>query len=463
MKQIPVVAATLCAAAFAFEAAAQSCTWGGSSAVPAPQAVPLRSLSDRVLAPGRLARDGGGNLYLADPGAGRVVVRDRWGRLVSEKGGLRTPSAVAVDAAGYVLVAEAESGSVSVFDSGWRRVFELGRGDGEFQLPNDIAIDPDPASPFVYVSDGRANLVKVFAANWSPAGSFGGLGRAAGQLDFPAAVHVSAAGEVFVADQNNDRIQVFARDGSFKRCFGGRGGSFTTRFGRTQGITSDGQGRLYVADAFQGYVQVFDAAGVLLSQIGSFGAGPGQLRTPAGLVIDKDNRLFVASTNSGRLEVYGLDAYSDPAVVPAQVELRPDQLREDSKKRFVEARIEIPSVSPGAIDESSITANGVRAELRRHPERHAERDDERRPWLSVKFDLDRLRATLSREDPLVVVAGTLRDGTPFEGSDALLFLPHGPKKEREGNGSPGGDEGGRGEASRDGEHGEAGRRPGDGR
>ncbi len=169
-----------------------------------------------------VAVDAASNTYTADPSAGRVVVRDAWGRLVSVKNGLLTPTAVAVDGFGRILVAEQGAGSVSVFDRGWRLLAKLGQGNGEFQLPNDIAVDP--ASGAIYVSDGAANLVKAYTADWAPLFSFGGTGRALGQFSFPAALHMSASGELFVADQNNDRVQVFARDGKPLRCFGGRTG-----------------------------------------------------------------------------------------------------------------------------------------------------------------------------------------------------------------------------------------------
>ncbi len=421
--------------AIAFVAAAppgwpQTCTWGGTSTVAPPQIVALRSRHALLQAPLRVAVDAASNTYTTDPSAGRVVVRDAWGRLVSVKNGLLTPTAVAVDGFGRILVAEQGAGSVSVFDRGWRLLAKLGQGDGEFQLPNDIAVDP--TSGAIYLSDGAANLVKAYTADWAPLFSFGGTGRALGQFSFPAALHVSAAGEVFVADQNNDRVQVFARDGKPLRCFGGRTGgmSMSTRFGRIQGITSDGLGRIYVADAFQGYVQVFDAQGVLLlSTIGSFGDGPGELKTPVGLAIDAHNRLFVASTNNGRLEVYGLDAFSDPTLLPATVNVRPRRLRLDSERRFVTAYIELAGAPIESVEPGSLTANGVRAEAR--PVEIGDYDLDGVPDLMVKFDARWLLATLSLEENVIVVGGELRDGTPFEGSDTVQLLPARPHRERD--------------------------------
>lgn len=294
------------------------CTWGGTSALPAPAATPVRSVQNLLRTPARLAADSAGNIYATDPGSGAVLVRDSLGNVISYKRGFLSPFAIAVDSAGNRYVGERDTGSVSVFDANWQFLFKLGEGDGEFQNPTDVAVDPDPLFGNVYVSDGPANNVKIYLPSGTFVSSFGVYGVDAGQFDFPSAIHISPSGEVFVCDQNNDRIEVFDRAGTFLRCFARAGGMMGPRkVGMMQGLTGDSLGRLYVADAFQGYVHVFDSQGVPLKTIGSFGDGPsGQLRTPTGVCIDSNNRLFVASFNSGRIEIFGLDTFTDPGQAP---------------------------------------------------------------------------------------------------------------------------------------------------
>jgi hypothetical protein len=83
-------------------------------------------------------------------------------------------------------------------------------------------------------------------------------------------------------------------------------------------VLADAAGRLYVADSFQGIVKVFNAAsGGLLSSVGGFGDLPGQLNSPAGLALDRFNRLFVTSANTHRVEAYGLDSFVHLAAQPA--------------------------------------------------------------------------------------------------------------------------------------------------
>ncbi|MEK6247420.1 MAG: SMP-30/gluconolactonase/LRE family protein, partial [Planctomycetales bacterium] len=291
--------------------ASTPCGWSGTPSVAPPVATPLRSYPDPYGSPGRVAVDYEGNLYATDTRAGKVLVWDPDGILIFESQNLGSPTALAVSTLGNVYVGEQYSGSVLVFDPEWSLQGKLGLGDGEFLVPNDISVDS--VSGDIYVSDGLANEIRVYYATGDLRTSFGGLGTEDQQFRFPSAVHVTAAGEVLVSDQNSDKVKVFDLDGNFKRCFGSRNQpSFSRKFGRISGLTTDTLGRFYVADAFHGNVQVFDSQGAKLTTIGSFGNAPGQLRTPLGLVIDPFNRLFVGSVNTGRLEFFGLDAFSDP-------------------------------------------------------------------------------------------------------------------------------------------------------
>ncbi|MBI2998789.1 MAG: NHL repeat-containing protein [Deltaproteobacteria bacterium] len=402
---------------------AQSCRWGSSVEAP-PSSVPLRAYRDFFHAPGRVAVDGSGNVYTTDPRAGQVFIRDQYGRLINVLEGLNLPLGIAVDNAERIYVGEHGKGSVTVFDQQWNRLNVFGQGDGEFLIPNDIAVDPQ--SGWIYVSDSGAHTIRVYAPDGTLLSSFGGPGTGPGQFNFPAGLYMSPLGELFVADQTNDRIQVFDRNGNFLRCIGGSAFSFSSKFGRILGLTGDSQGRLYVADAFQGYVQVFDRFGYRLSTIGTFGNGPGQLRTPMGLAIDIHNRLFVASANTGRVEFFGLDSFSDPHIIPAVVDIQPDTLNRSANRDYITAYIEIRDYSVDQIDPATITANGVPALASRTT--IGDYDADGIPDLMVKFDAQTMLAALPDGNPIIVVSGMFWNGNPFEGSDSVRVNSSGGNK-----------------------------------
>ncbi len=273
----------------------------------APAVTPLGMYLTSLSAPARLAADVVGNLYVVDPLAGNVIVFDAFGRVRASRSGLGRPLGIAVDSQGRIFLGAEKSGSISVYDAQWNLLYKLGAGDGEFGLPNYIAIDP--ASNTVFVADSAANEIKVYSGT-ALVNRFGSFGSLNGQFDFPAGVGVSAGGEVWVVDQNNDRVQVFDRSGVYLRQINFRSGMFSDRTGRRQGLVLDKAGHFFVADSFQGTVTAYDTAtGAAYGSVGSFGVLAGEFNLPAATAIDPYNRLYVASTGNGRVEMFGLDKY----------------------------------------------------------------------------------------------------------------------------------------------------------
>ena len=60
---------------------------------------------------------------------------------------------------------------------------------------------------------------------------------------------------------------------------------------------------------------------VFLKYIGNYGEGAGQFRTPLDVAIDKDNKLFVSNHNNGRIEIIGIDSYSQLNINPNTINL----------------------------------------------------------------------------------------------------------------------------------------------
>ena len=281
-----------------------------------PAAVPLASFAGNLTAPARIVALGQSNLMVCDPLARSIVTMDTLGRELATHRHSGQPLGLAVGADGRIYLGDADNGSVTVYDAQWHQLQQLGQGVGEFQMPGHIALLMNGATTKVFVSDGLAHRVKAYR-NGLLIGQYGSRGQGPQQLDFPTGLWVSADRQLFVVDQNNDRVQVLDENGNFLRWFGlTPATSWSGRSGRAQGIMGDGLGRLYVADTFQGHIKVFDLNGDYLGLIGGFGNGFGQMQSPAGLALDLSGRLWVANLNGPSVQGYGLECFQHLAVSP---------------------------------------------------------------------------------------------------------------------------------------------------
>jgi DNA-binding beta-propeller fold protein YncE len=123
---------------------------------------------------------------------------------------------------------------------------------------------------------------------------FGEAGAGKGQFKEPRAVAVDKAGNIFVADTGNKRVQKFDANGKFLAEWAGGG----ERFVEPVGLIVDSQDQVVVLDT-SGWLQRFDNRGRFLAK---FGIDRG-FYAPRGLAVDADNRLYVADTGTFRVVV----------------------------------------------------------------------------------------------------------------------------------------------------------------
>ena len=81
-----------------------------------------------------------------------------------------------------------------------------GSGNGQFNAPWGVAVD---AAGNVYVADVANNRIQRFTGTGAFLTAWGSAGTGNGQFENPRGVTVDAAGNVYVADGDNDRIQKF--------------------------------------------------------------------------------------------------------------------------------------------------------------------------------------------------------------------------------------------------------------
>ena len=362
------LSAILCAAFLLLTATrsfAGACESGAPTGVDPPVVSHLRAYPWTFNAPTRMALSLDSSLFVTDPERQRVVTRDTAGRITDNRLLDGKPISIAVDSQGRIYLGDGDLGRVRVYSRNWEFLYDLGIGAGEFQLPGAIAVEPGGGR--IYVVDSKMHNVSVFSPDGRPDFSFGGAGDGNGLFSFPAGIFIDATNnELYVVDQLNFQVQIFDLNGTYLRCIGGTNASPGSFFGRSrplnqpQGVWVDSAGRVLVSDAADGQVKVFDRNGNALARIGEFGALPGGLRIPMDLVVDANNRLFVASANNARLEVFGLDDYQDPeTVAPGVLAVEPGLLDLDALVERIAVTVELPGYRLDAIAPGTLQVNGL--------------------------------------------------------------------------------------------------------
>ena len=104
----------------------------------------------------------------------------------------------------------------------------------------------------------------------------------------------------------NFRVQVIEPDGRFVR-MAGMPGDAPGGLNKPKGVAVDAAGRVMVMEGLYDALQVFDTEGRLLLSVGSPGSEPGEFWLAAGLAYDgAAGRLFVADSYNGRVQVFKL-------------------------------------------------------------------------------------------------------------------------------------------------------------
>ncbi|MDH3980704.1 MAG: 6-bladed beta-propeller [Gammaproteobacteria bacterium] len=230
-----------------------------------------------------------GKIYVADKTIKKIIILDLDARAFDyirdlKGGALQDPYSVFITPDGYKYVADANRGQIVVYNE--RNEFHRAYGaEGQFRptsvvlRENRIYICDIAASEIVILDKDSGGVIK----------KIGGIGKEEGSFYRPTHLAIDATGNLYVTDAFNFRVQMFDREDKFVKVIGYQG-SHPGSFVRPKGLDVDRDGHLYVADAGFEIIQIFDVnSAEPLLPFGKYGPAPGSTYLPSGVHIDYDN------------------------------------------------------------------------------------------------------------------------------------------------------------------------------
>jgi DNA-binding beta-propeller fold protein YncE len=241
-----------------------------------------------------------GKLYVCDVGRKMVAVFDlqnrTFGYLTKDRP-LMKPVNIFIDDNGFKYVTDSKAGLVFVFDRDDNLVTTLGQ---QLKIsPIDVVV----RGALCYVTDYASNQVVVLDKVTGDQIMRVGLRQSKkvrdrpggelppGEISLISDLALDRQGNIYVTDKAGGRITQFDPSGIFRRTIG-RLGDNIDEFVRPKGIVIDRDNRIWVVDAATEVAKIYNEQGQLLLFFGLPGNKPGMMNLPAKIVVDYDNVEF---------------------------------------------------------------------------------------------------------------------------------------------------------------------------
>lgn len=258
--------------------------------------------------PQAIAANNQGSLFVVDTGNNRIVKFEQSGRVVSAVGGFGweseqfdRPLDVTAKTGLDVFVADYNNKRIERYDKNLNYLSSYTSNpnlsdDLKFGFPTGIDISKHGE---LFICDDENNRILKIDAFGNPVLSFGDFNWGEGQLQAPVKIEVRFNDQIYVSDQKADQIVVFDYYGSFLTRFGGG------ILQRPNGLAWTRTDHLFVTDAGNKRIVVFDKAHRQIFAWGAEGEKLGAFDVPVDVEIIGE-KIFVLDAGAGLIQVFKL-------------------------------------------------------------------------------------------------------------------------------------------------------------
>ncbi len=218
---------------------------------------------------------------------------------------------LAVDSHGNVWATDRQNDRLEEFSSEGKLLATYGSGgsgNGQFNDPSGVAIDPTTGN--IYVADSGNNRIEWFSSSGKYEGQFGKAGTGHNEYKDPTGIAIDA-GYAFVVDTGNDRVQVIQMSSHAYVSQFGSAGSAEGQLSEPHGIALvERLGGLYayVVDSGNDRVEYWNFSGSYEGKLGAAGNGREEFSDPTGIAYDATaKRLYVGDTHNNRIAYFEPD------------------------------------------------------------------------------------------------------------------------------------------------------------
>ena len=211
--------------------------------------------------------------------------------------GIKSPMYIAFSDNGDMFVTSERDHCIHVCDSSGKKKTTIGsKGSGKlkFNEPQGIAITGD----VIYVAEYDGNRIHKLTTGGEFLGTFGERGSDIGQFDGPCDIKISPDGKVYVADRDNNRVQVFHPDWTYSHVIDGNV-SGDCSFSCPEGLAFELSSNVHVGAYGSSSVTVFTPSGQFVRQYDAT-----HINGPEGIAIDPSGYSLVNSYSNGTLSIF---------------------------------------------------------------------------------------------------------------------------------------------------------------